>query len=109
MGDLSPSGPGFSKTFVAGTGVPPESGTRRIALTGLGENRITPWRFQVPPRPLLASHRVWGGPPAIATFLSLPPAKNPRYAPSGDQKGYVAPSVPASGLASSVSMARTHT
>ena len=33
------------------------------------------------------THSVCAGPPAMPIFFSLPCAKNPRYAPSGDQNG----------------------
>jgi len=48
--------------------------------------QITPSRFQVPPRPLGASHSTWTCPPDTSTFLSLPSAKNPMDLLSGDQK-----------------------
>src|SRR5262249_2507953 len=68
---------------------------------------ITPSRFQVPPRPIGASHNVIGGPPAASIFLSFPSAKNPRKRLSGDQNGWKAPSVPASCCAESASRGRT--
>ena len=52
--------------------------------------------------------------PAIAAgrrrslYLSLPLAKNPTDRPSGDQKGYCPPSVPASGRAEVESSGRAH-
>src|SRR3972149_3115566 len=55
-----------------------------------------------------ASHSVMGGPPETSIFLSFPSAKNPRKRLSGDQKGDVAPSVPASDSASSGSSERAH-
>jgi len=39
---------------------------------------MTPRSLQHPSEPLGASHTVCAGPPAIAIFLSLPSAKNPR-------------------------------
>src|SRR5579863_9976115 len=94
---------------VTGDGVPPAEETRNNSLVGPGEKTMTPARFHVPPRPLGESHKVCAGPPAIAIFFSLPCWKKPMFAASGDQKGYVAPSVPASVLDSSVSRARIHT
>ena len=52
-----------------------------------GANRITLSRLQLPPRPAGASHSTIGGPPAIWTFFSLPPAKKPMNRLSGDQNG----------------------
>ena len=49
-----------------------------------------------------------GTPPVTATFISLPSAKNPIDAPSGDQNGCLAPSVPATAVASSESSDRTN-
>ncbi len=40
--------------------------------------------------------------------FSLPSAKNPTDKLSGDQKGYLAPSVPASGCAETESSGRSH-
>ena len=40
--------------------------------------------------------------------FSLPPPKNPTYRPSGDQKGYLAPLVPARGSARSERIGRIH-
>src|SRR5262249_39411526 len=61
---------------------------------------ITPWRLQAPPpaNPSVSQSTVTG-PPSAATFLSFLPAKNPRYLPSGDQKGASASSVFSSGSA----------
>ena len=42
---------------------------------------------QLPPRPAEAVARTCGAPPATAIFCSLPFAKNPMKALSGDQKG----------------------
>ena len=54
-----------------------------------------------PSAPFGASQIVCGGPPAMSTFFSLPPAKNARNRLSGDQNGRSTPSVPGSGRASS--------
>ena len=48
-----------------------------------------------------------GGPPAIATFFSSPPAKKATHRLSGDQKGNVPPSVPSIGRASPLASGRT--
>src|SRR6266508_20559 len=61
--------------------------------------RITPSALQEPSAPLGASQIFWAGPPETSIFLSFPSAKNPRKRLSGDQKGRVVPSVPASGCA----------
>ena len=45
-------------------------------------------------------------PPFTETFLSFPPAKNPSHCPSGEKKGVLVPSVPATGLASRLSSPR---
>ena len=92
---------------MTGAGTPPSSATRNRAPLIFGAKTITPSRFHVPPRGVAASHRVCAGPPARAIFLSLPCAKNPRFRPSGDQNGNVAPSVPGIGRASSESSGRT--
>ena len=47
-----------------------------------------------------------GAPPTISMRFSLPSAKNPTDALSGDQKGYRAPSVPGSGCAANESNGR---
>src|SRR6185503_20471199 len=52
-----------------------------------------------PPREARASASVIGGAPCASILFSLRSAKNPMNLPSGDQKGYRAPFVPASGRA----------
>src|SRR5215510_6701179 len=69
---------------------------------------ITPSTFHAPPDPWGASHSVCAGPPVASIFLSLPPEENTMKRLSGDQKGKVASSVPASGCAVSELSARTH-
>ena len=64
-------------------------------------------RLQLPPRPPVASVSSEGGPPAIATFFSLPPAKKATNWLSGDQKGNVPPSVPCIGRASPLASGRS--
>src|SRR6202521_6358131 len=69
---------------------------------------MPPSRFHVPPRPVVASQSVNGGPPEASIFLSLHTAKNPMNRLSGDQKGKAAPSVPARGWGCNESSGRTH-
>jgi hypothetical protein len=57
----------------------------------------------VPPRPFGASQMIRGDWPSVSVRLSFPPAKNPMYRPSGDQKGHAAPSVLATSCASRAS------
>src|SRR5215471_11304436 len=73
--------------FTTSYGVPPVAGTRKIPPPIDGEKTIVPSRFHEPPRPVGASQRTCGGPPAKAILFSLPSAKNPRCSPSGDQNG----------------------
>ena len=74
----------------------------------LARQTMTPLRLQLPPRPRGASASVSTGPPPASIFFSLPPAKNATDRLSGDQKGNVAPSVPASGWAVNPSSERIH-
>src|SRR5687768_4924654 len=73
-----------------------------------GTNRITPSRFQLPPLPSDASASVCGGPPEASIFFNFRSAKNPTNRLSGDQKGFEAPSVPASGRAEAPESGWTH-
>src|ERR1039457_3753550 len=59
---------------------------------------ITPLLPQLPPRAAKALASTCGVPPEIAIVGSLPLAKNATKAPSGDQKGKLAPCVPGSGV-----------
>src|SRR5215471_17243706 len=68
---------------------------------------MTPCGLHDPSAPVGASQIFVGGPPATSILWSLPPAKNPRYRESGDQKGRVVPSVPGSGCAASALRGRT--
>jgi len=74
----------------------------------VGVNRMTPSLLHAPPRPLLASQMVCGGPPSAPTLRNLPPAKNPISRLSGDQKGYMASSVPGKARAVAEFSARTY-
>ena len=69
--------------------------------------RMTPSRPQEPSEPPGESQIFCAGPPETSIFLSFPSAKKPRNLLSGDQKGRVAPSVPASGWAASALSGRT--
>src|SRR3990172_5261728 len=80
--------------MVTGTGFPPVGDTRKMPDRKAGENRMTPSRFQVPPRPPLASQTEIGGPPAAFTVYNFSLAKYPSEQLSADQNGNVAPSVP---------------
>src|SRR5262245_63658928 len=73
-----------------------------------GEKRITPDLLQVPPRVIDVSLRTCGVPPEISMRFSFPSAKNPKDWPSGDQNGFNAPSVPASGRKAVELIERTH-
>src|SRR5215471_4937259 len=87
---------------------PPRADTRCSGVPGDGVNTITLSEFHVPPRPSLASARIRAGPPATSHRLSLPPAKKPTDALSGDQNGYAAPSEPGNGAAVVPSSERIH-
>jgi hypothetical protein len=81
-------------TDVTGSGLPPLADTRSSGPSLKPLNRMTPSAFQVPPRPWATSQIAVGNPPSTSTRLSFPAAKNPIDRLSGDQKGYVASSVP---------------
>src|ERR1700719_2243027 len=69
---------------------------------------MTPSGLHAPPRPEIASAIVSAGPPVTSIRLSLRSAKNATERLSGDQKGNIAFSVPASGCATGDSSGRTH-
>ena len=92
---------------IANVGVPPADGMRNIAETVSGVYKIVPSTPQVPPRGFAASASVCTAPPLASMILSLPSAKNPKLRLSGDQKGKLASSVPASGWAAVESKGRT--
>src|SRR6476660_10022680 len=95
--------PVAGSSLVTPVGRPPSLETReRPVPTVPDENRITLSRLQVPPNPLprvFKSQSTVGGPPVIATFFSLPEAKNAMNRLSGDQNGKAPCSVPAIGAA----------
>src|SRR6476661_3807771 len=62
-----------------------------------------------PSEPVGASQITCGGPPATATFFSLPSATKARYRLSGDQNGAREPSVPGSGFGARELSGRSHT
>src|SRR5262249_61398999 len=89
--------------------MPPAAGTWYRMPTGLGQNRMIPSGLHAPPRPTITSAISRAGPPLISIAFSLFGTKKPIDKLSGDQNGQDALSVPARGLASSESNARTHT
>jgi hypothetical protein len=99
--------PWVASSFVNGAGVPPEAATLKRGPSIVWGKTMTPPRLHVPPLALAASQRTRGGPPSASTLFSFPSAKNPRLLLSGDQNGYVAPSVPASGRETVESRLRT--
>src|SRR6202022_3899392 len=60
-----------------------------------------------PPRPSATLQRVVGAPPARSIFFNDVRSKKPRERPSGDQKGNIAFSVPATCRGTAESSART--
>src|SRR5713101_399353 len=63
-----------ASVLVTSTGVPPAEETRDSPVKKSGENKMTPSRFQAPPRPWGASHNTCAVPPEEerSTFLSFP-------------------------------------
>ena len=86
---------------------PPSAGTR-CRPPALMPKTMVPSRFQAPPAPPNASHKLCAGPPATAIFFSLSSVKKPMKRLSGDQKGKCALSVPGRRCDSSASSARSH-
>ena len=62
-----------------------------------GTNTITPSRLHVPLPASSALASACVDPSAMSIRFSLPSAKNPMDRLSGDQKGFIAPSVPGNG------------
>src|SRR5262245_22133965 len=86
--------PSLPPTFVPPCETPPEAGTRWMGPLKLGAKTIVPSLPQLPPRPLGASQIDSGGPPEASILRSFVPMKKAMERLSGDQKGYVAFSVP---------------
>jgi hypothetical protein len=96
-------------SFVRAVIAPPSAETRKSPASLL--TAIVPSAAHAPPYPdqgpmLSVTSRT--GPPAADTRFNAPPAKNPRSRESGDQKGMVASSVPASGCDSPLARSRIH-
>jgi hypothetical protein len=66
---------------------PAESGAKTISSPSL----------QVPPRLSNTETSATGAPPSTETFFSVLAAKKPIHVPSGEKKGFDAPSVPGRG------------
>src|SRR6188474_557774 len=82
---------------------------RDIGPPGLDANRITPLRFQAPPKGTpFGVVNVVDEPPSMSILFNRPAAKNPMERPSGDQNGRVPRSVPRSGRAAGESSERSH-
>src|SRR5438128_978854 len=79
-----------------------------MGLPGLAEKMIVPSGPHEPPRPAAAFVNVSTEPVTVSIRLSLPCAKKPTDRLFGDQKGYVAPSVPAIERAEAESSERNH-
>ena len=88
-------------------GLPPDAETFERPPKGAGAKTMTSLTLQLAPRPSGASQIVCTVPPEAGTFLSFWSAKKPMNLLSGDQKGQVASSVPASGWTPNPSMRRT--
>src|SRR5262249_13227880 len=107
-GNLWLGSPYASSIVYAACGMPPADATRCSGPLGAGAKTMMLSRFQAPPRPLVASHKTTGGPPAMFTFFSCPLAKKATYRLSGDQNGNEADSVPGKTWASSALTGRSH-
>jgi hypothetical protein len=59
------------------------------------------------PRAPALAQRVRAAPPLAEIFFTDPTTKKPIHSPSGEKKGFPAPFVPASGVASNASNERT--
>ena len=91
-GEETASGVGSNRA----SGLPPESETVHNPRSDLAK-AMTPADPQLAPprRPATGKSQMsMGGPPLRATFFNLFPAPNPTHRPSGEKKGYSAPSVP---------------
>src|SRR5215831_1302827 len=95
-------------SFVRGDGTPPEAETRDSAARYPVVNAIVSSAPHEPPRAVPTAQIAMGRPPDTVMRLSLKSAKNASERLSGDQKGYVAFSVPGRGCAVSESSRRNH-
>src|SRR5215468_52619 len=107
-GSVRSLSPPFTSGFKTMVVSPPDAGTLIKPTPPRNENRITPLRLHDAPVATRESHSVIGVPPEASVFLSLPFAKKAINRLSGDQVGYIAPSVLGSGRASLESSGRTH-
>src|SRR5690349_2928591 len=85
--------PRVESSWVATVMAPPFSEMRESGLLGEGENRMSPFFPQAPPRLHCTSHSLTGVPPAAGTFFRHAPSplvKYPIQRPSGDQNGWSA-------------------
>src|SRR5436190_1045451 len=69
---------------------------------------VSPSGLQLPPRPSLTVHSGKAAPPLASIFFRALSAKKAIHRLSGDQNGYVAPSVPDRGWATVLSSDRSH-
>ena len=88
-------------------GLTPLSETLESPWVGPAAKTMTPDWLHVPPLPSGAVQRASGEPPAASIVFSFPAEKMPSEHPSGDQKGFIAPSVLESARASLASRDRT--
>ena len=72
---------------MTGVGLPPPAAIRYSGPSLSGAKTTVPSRFQVPPRPSGASHRLSTGPPIAETLLTFRSEKKPMDLPSADQNG----------------------
>ena len=86
----------------------PVAGTLISELIVVGANRMTPSAFHVAPWPEVTGATVCGAPPVRSSRFSAFPVKKAIERLSGDQKGWVAPSVPANDCAVVCASHRTH-
>ena len=82
------------------SGVPPAAGTHCRGVLCAGAKMMVPSAAQLPPLPLAVWQMVITGPPLISTRRKALPAKKATERLSADQKGYTAPSLLGTTLAS---------
>src|SRR3954467_4425409 len=89
-------------------GIPPALETLKMASPTPDAKRIVPSLLHVPYSEITGtSHTVTAAPLGRSIRFNLPPAKNARDRPSGDQKTDRAPSVPGTTRASRLEIGRT--